>query len=180
MKFLSTLAAAAAVLAITTPAAHAITQTCTNPGNPSTTYMLTDAVDAECFDGNDTPLIDGSFSVFGMTGWVLADKNDDNTSGTQDIVFTTAPGNGSQGGTWAISSFSGASHVMVNLKSGNSWGSFLVDVASGTWTVSRDLSHASIYFINGSADSVPLPAAALLFGTALIGGAAARRKAKRA
>jgi hypothetical protein len=181
MKKTILIMAAIAVLGTWSVSSEAATMGCTaGSGGSATSYTLTDALDAECFSGNDTNTIDSSFSVFGMTGWVLADKNDDSTSGDQAIVFTDAVGNvvnGTQSGNWAISSIADASKVMVNLKAGSNWASFLVDTTAGTWTSSRGLSHASIYYIDGM-PAVPLPAAGWMLLAGVGGLVAVRRRRK--
>ncbi len=65
--------------------------------------------------------------------------------------------------------------------------SFLVDLTPGTMvdfvvtgTVFEDFGQEANYNINILAQAVPVPAAGLLFGTALVGGAIARRKRKLA
>lgn len=44
--------------------AHAALMTCTS----ATTYSLSDAIDIECFTGNDTNQIDKNFTLFGGAG----------------------------------------------------------------------------------------------------------------
>ena len=166
MSIMSKARPAAAVAAVALAAvsmagtAHAVSRSCTS----ATTYSLSDATDAECFSGNDTNQIDKDFSLFGMTGWILAHKND-KPDGDQKITFTDAPGNGTQSGDWAVSGL--ADKTVITLKAGNGFGAFLLDKPglSGLWETGKGLSHASIYYI-GTPSEVPLPAAGLL----LLGG----------
>lgn len=175
--FLTTLVCAAGF------AVGAQAATCSSgSGGNSLTATLDMSSTAECYPGNDTPTIDSSFSVFGMSGWVLAAKND-GADGDGAISYTDAPANGSQSGSWGISSVTGFDKVMVTLKAGNHWGSFLVDTLSGTWSTSKGLSHSSIYYIPGTTGGggggggvVPLPAAGWMLLAGLGGLAAFRRK----
>lgn len=161
--------------------AGAATMTCTTtgPGSSAATLSLTDSLSAECFNGNDTSDIDLTTSIFGLTDWILADKSDDVTSGNQTITFTSGVTKNANSGGWAISSIGSAADVMVNLKAGNGWGSFLVDTTSGTWTSSKGLSHASIYYRAGTpVGTVPLPAAGWMLLAGLGGLVAAKRRKK--
>lgn len=159
--------------------AQAVPMSCTS----AATYTLADSTSAACFSGNDTNQIDGSFVLFGMTGWTLADKNDDATSGDGTIKFVTGPTNGANSGGWSIDTLAGLTKVVITLKAGNGFGAFLLDLTtadplSGTWASTKGLSHASIYY-NGTPTVVPLPAGALLLMTGLAGlGLAARRRRK--
>ena len=156
--------------------------TCTTPatgpgeGNSGTTYTLTPALDAECYTGNDTNQIDSDFVLFDHTGWMLADKNDDAASGDGVITFLDAPENGTTSGDWTISSIAGYT-VAITLKAGNGFGAFLVDMTTGDWMTSKDLSHASIYYKEGGdTPPIPLPAAGWMMIAGLGGLVAARRR----
>ncbi|WP_299478981.1 VPLPA-CTERM sorting domain-containing protein [uncultured Roseibium sp.] len=160
--------------------AQAVPMSCSS----AATYTLGDSTSAACFSGNDTNQIDGSFPLFGMTGWVLADKNDDTASGDGTIKFVTGPTNGAKNGTWSIDTLAGLTNVVITLKAGNGFGAFLLDLTvpdplSGIWSSSKGLSHASIYY-NGTPTTVPLPAGAVLLisGLAGIGLLTSRRRKK--
>lgn len=177
MKIKNVLAASA--VAIFGGASIASAATC-SIGNAS--FTLNPAVgSAECYSGNDTNTIDDAFEMFSMTGWVLADKNDDMNSGDQSIMFDGSVAdnvaNGTKGGDWAITSLA-ASKVVVTLKAGNQFGAFLVDSLTGTWSATKDLSHSSIYYIPGGGvgGQVPLPAAGWMLIAGLGGIAAVRRR----
>lgn len=111
---------------------------------------------AACFDGNDTNTIDSAFEMFGVTGWVLAAKSG-GADGDGAITYTDAPSNGNKTGSWGISGFAGAAQVVLTLKAGHFWGSFLLDSTSGNWATSKDLSHSSIYYIPGITNPDPDP-----------------------
>ncbi|MFO1089316.1 MAG: hypothetical protein U1E46_07015 [Hyphomicrobiales bacterium] len=177
--------AAAAVLSVVGlfAAEPAFAATCTQslPGG-DVVYTLNTATNAFCSTGNDLNTIDSSYTLFGQTGWILGDS----TGGVGDnaVKFTQngAPVSGAQSGTWAITGL--ANSIVVVLKQANSFAAFLVSSTSGTWSVTGPgdsvnvISHASVYY-NGSV--IPLPPAALLFGTALAGvGAMSRKRRKSA
>lgn len=148
----------------------------------ATNYSLSDAAQSECFSGNDTNQINASFSLFGMTGWVLSDKND-GPNGDGLIKFTTAPSNGDKSGTWAIDTLAGLDNVVITLKAGNGFGAFLLDLTannplSGTWASGKDLSHASIYY-RGEPTKVPEPGTLALMGLGLLGIGIARRRVQK-
>lgn len=189
MTSITSIKAAALIAAVAGSAAFAATasaatMSCTTSGkgNSAATFSLTDSIAAECYSGNDTNQIDSNFSLFGKTGWTLSDKNDDGTSGDQTITFGVAPVNGTKSGPWSINGYTGLRDVAITLKAGNGFGAFLLDLTSaGTWSSSKDLSHASIYY-NGQPTPppapIPLPAAAwmLLAGLGGLGAVARRRK----
>ena len=179
-------------LSATALSAQAATMSCSiGSGGSAVSYSLSHSIAAACFSGNDTNTIDANFAQFASTNWVLAQKNDDASNGDKAITFSTAPINGNQSGSWALNAFTGASQVVINLKAGNSWGAFLLDLTrpmplSGLWSSTKDLSHASIYYKRGiqpppppppPPPAVPVPASMplLLLGLAGIG-AIKRRK----
>jgi hypothetical protein len=162
--------------------ASAATMSCTTSGkgNSGATFSLADSTAAECYTGNDTNQIDAGFTLFGKTGWTLADKNNDATSGDQSVTFGLAPVNGTKSGPWSINGYAGLRDVVITLKAGNGFGAFLLDTASaGSWSSSKDLSHASIYTNGEQPAPIPLPAAAwmLLAGLGGLGAVARRRRA---
>jgi hypothetical protein len=155
--------------------AQALTLSCsTGSTSSSATFTLNEATQAACISGqgsagNDTPTINSAYSLFGMTGWVLSQKND-GAEGDKVITFATAPVNGTKSGSWAVNSFAGLANVVLTLKAGDGFAAFLLDTnfLSGKWWSTKNLSHASIYY-NGTPSQVPLPAAGLLLAGALGG-----------
>jgi hypothetical protein len=175
-RTMAALAAGVGMLALA-GTANAATLGCSiGAGSDSVSYTLGSATQVECVSGNDS----GTF--FGISGFLLGDKEPGNT-GDQNVFFTDVPTAGETSpGTWAISIAPGtiANSIVVVLKQSNSYAAFLVDSLSGNWTTAgpsnslMDLSHASVWY---SSTVIPLPPAALLFGTALAGvGFMSRRK----
>ncbi|MFN3614713.1 MAG: VPLPA-CTERM sorting domain-containing protein [Rubrimonas sp.] len=160
----------AAGLAATPSLAATLQCTTDGAGNSDATFSLGSASDVACFSGNDTNTINAAFTVFGLDGWTLAAKTDKPAAGNKQVTFTTAPVNGSKGGDWAISNPNAFGPLMITLKAGDGFAAFLLDSLAGTWSSTKGLSHASIYYRNGVTPPppapVPLPASALL----LIGG----------
>ncbi|WP_323750952.1 PEP-CTERM sorting domain-containing protein [Marinobacter sp.] len=149
----------------------------------ATTYSLSNATQSACFSGNDSNQIDASFSLFGMTGWMLADKND-GPDGDGTINFTTAPVNGAKSGNWAIDTLAGLDNIVITLKAGNGFGAFLLDLTvgdplSGTWFSGKGLSHASIYYQGEPMMKVPEPSILALMGLGLLGVGIARRRIQK-
>ena len=143
--------------------------TCTVDGKSGATYTVTVAGSSACFSGNDTNTIETSTEIFGMTGWMLADKNDDNVVGSP-LNFELAPVNGAKSGTWSILNPDNYQNVFITLKAGNGFGAFLLSAAefmTGDWSTTKALSHASIYYAGEPSPApVPVPAAGFL----LLGG----------
>ena len=107
-------------------------------------------------------------------GYVLIDGTDTNSGALPGSLMEIT--NDETSGTWRIDigQLAGYQDFVIALKAGNGWGAFSLNGAtSGTWSISKELSHANLY-----AKAVPLPAAAWLFGSALLGmiGLGYRRK----
>jgi hypothetical protein len=166
-------------LMITSPVQAGLMICSTGSNGSSATLSLSNAADAECFTGNDTNQIDSNFLMFGMTGWILSDKND-GPEGDGVIEFIDAPGNGTKSGDWEIDTLAGLDNIAITLKAGNGFGAFLLDLTvadplSGIWASSKNLSHASIYY-TGTPSKVPEPSIMALFALGLFGLGFVRRR----
>ena len=162
----------AAGLSIAATAASAATCTI-QQGGPDTELVLEVSNVASCASGNDD--VDALNNLTGFEAppeWTLADKND-SADGDGFITIVSGLLNGSQGGSWEISSNPGNYEVVVVLKAGNGFGAFLVETTQGTWSSTRDLSHASVYY---RVAAIPVPAAGLMLLLGLGGLAAVRRR----
>lgn len=168
MRFIRTLVAA---VSLTLAASTSSALTCSS----SATFTLDVSNAVACFTGNDSNQVsDPGFEMFGETGWLEADKNDDSATGFP-ITFTgTGLTNGSKNGTWEINVLDpqAVGSVVVSLKAGNGFGAFLIadDVTSGFWTSTKSLSHASIFYLPPvTIVPTPLPAGAWLLISAFGG-----------
>lgn len=177
--------AAAAFAAFAAAPATAATLGCATagPGNSGASFTLGHAVAATCVSGrNDTNTIDANYALFGHTGWTLAAKTD-GPGGDGKVVFAIAPKNDTKAGTWKIGDYTGLEKAMITLKAGNGFAAFLLDVKdlAGTWSSSKGLSHASVYY-KGNPAPIPLPAAAwlLIGGMGMLAATARRRRAATA
>lgn len=173
----------AATLLAFTVNAQAGLQTCTaGTGGSSATFGLDAATGAQCAEGNDTNSIDSTFELFGQTGWILSDKNE-NSNGDGTIEFAALPTNGNKSGAWEIDTLAGLTDIVITLKAGNGFGAFLLDLTvstplAGTWSSSKDLSHASIYY-RGEPTEVPEPSALVLLGLGFLGISLFGRRARK-
>lgn len=161
-------------------AASAATCTIKTTGGQTNSYTVEVSSASECMTGNDSNQINESSVFFGLTGWKLADKNDDKSAGSP-LTFDLAPVNGTKSGSWSILNPDNYTSVFLTLKAGNSFGAFLLSASefmSGTWAANKGLSHASIYYQGEPAPApVPVPAAGFLLAGGL-GLLALRRRRK--
>ena len=132
-------------------------------------------------------LFNSNAGVFGITSWLLADKNDDGALiSPYDLI---ANGIGNASGVWNVSSFNNYQYAALVVKGGAvAFVAYLLDLTqlSGTWSTADlingggnqpGLSHISLY-VGGQQitpppppppPEVPVPAAGLLLLTALGG-----------
>lgn len=177
-------ACAIALFTIAATPSHAVTLNCVGANNGQNLDATLDtALMGACVTGENDDGANGYFSnnptVFGVDGWIKSDKDIDN-SPNGPIFFTQSVGVGDSSGTWSINGFAGYTNVAIALKAGRSFGLFLLDTSAGTtgtWSTSRDLSHATIW-IQGQPviPAVPLPASALFLLAGIAGFAGMRRK----
>jgi hypothetical protein len=167
---------------------------CTGTYTSGLTGSLTQCVKSDKYNNDrpkdvddDKPFGFGIGTDTGKDGWIQLDKTD----GPSSSVFTlTAPKKPSE--AWEITSnganlwdiYSGA---MLTFKSGEKFGNYeavLLTAGSlkGTFDLGKqDLSHATLWGTNAIPPAaVPLPAAAWLFGSALLGMAGVGYRRNRA
>ena len=154
---------------------------------------LTTSTACEVYTGNDKNLVGpGSTDAqpFGISDWTLAWSSDDGQVANQPDFGLAGDFVGTDG-TWSVNSFLNYSQIMIVLKAGPDFASYLIDVAStsGLWTTDGVLentngtpfavSHISFYFAGTpSTAPVPLPAALPLFLSGIAAAAYGRRKKK--
>lgn len=186
---------AASILALTCGVAQAATCTATYSDDngkgkdktKSVEYMLEQgsaSVTAACYSNNDTNTVDSTFSIGGISNWMLADKTDD------DNDYLDGGFSQFGDGTWSIVNPLGYESIMVTLKQGKSFAAFLLDSTaplSGIWNTFGpgnsvgDYSHASVYFSGDMTPApIPLPAGAALLPAGLAALAFLRRRRKAA
>lgn len=194
MKRIGVFAGFALVLSVMS--ANAATLECTasfgNKNDPKTTdYSLSNAVAAVCVDKDNDDVTQIGLAYPGGA-WTLSDKNDEVEDPAGAIFFTDAPVNNTQGGgtdgNWTINSFPALTQIVLVLKAGNTFAAFLLDpfATEGTWSTSRGLSHASLYYRSckegdagcGVPSTVPLPAGGVLLAGGLAALAILRRRSK--
>ncbi len=123
---------------------------------------------------------DGFLNSAAGATYDLIFKNDDaNKSPVKDAIVGLINGPNNLKGNWTLNTdvLGGWTDFAIGLKAGSGYAVFsLNDVISGNWEITKGLSHANLYGVQVQA--VPLPAAAWLFGSALLGlaGAGYRRK----
>lgn len=179
---------AAAVLALAGGAASAATCTGSFGGGQTTTFTVNQlvptgsTVDAICVN-NSNDSVGAVSNFFGVDNWMLGDKSGDESGGDDVVSFGTEFTQGSSSGSWEILNPDNYSSIMLVLKAGNTFGAFLLDSAeimAGTWSTSRGLSHASVYYGGEPTPApVPLPASAVLLMAGIGGFAALRRRKNR-
>jgi hypothetical protein len=175
MKYaIGKLFAASIVLLIAMPAQAA---TCPDPTITGTgmVTVTTTPTDSTCLTYGGAGV---DLSSFGL---VLLDSSDpdedsDLLEGALTILEVPETGIPEGKGTFSISGVSGYTNLTLVVKDGNlnglQWGAFTLAALSGTWSLQdadgdyHGLSHGELW---GSVSAVPVPAAAWLFGTALIG-----------
>jgi len=190
MKLTQQIKTITVAVAVTVAAGSAYAATCPAQSGPQTViYDVTqgnpDAItDVVCVsNANDTNTIDATYTLFGETGWILANKTDGGGNGNIDYV--DAPAN--LGSTdWSLDNPNMYSEIAITFVQGNSFAAFELDTSvalSGSWTTSgpggsqQGLSHSSVYY-RVSMTPVPIPAAGGLMVFALGGLSLLHRRRK--
>jgi hypothetical protein len=175
-----TLAAAFAAFAAFSQPASAIT---CDSGEQDTTYTLSPNAGEVCGTTNNPPFGAGSvnltFPDMAEMTYILSYKIDgEGVEGSGPITFTDPPTIDDQSGDWTISGL--AEQTVIILKGGSNWAAFLVTDTTGSWSMSRDLSNASIWYKGDIVSTpIPLPASLPLFLAGLAGlGLLTRRRRK--
>lgn len=149
-------------------------------GGSAATYTLTENDGETCVPGGNPPFNGDLLSLEfpGMTAmdYTFAYKLEGGVvSGDGAITFTDPPTIGDLSGDWTLSGL--AEQTVIILKAGNSAAAFLVSDLTGTWTSSKELSNASVWY-KGDVNIIPLPASLplLLAGLAGLGLLTRRRR----
>jgi hypothetical protein len=163
------------------------------PPNPNTpyTYVVFATPDAICHDyGEGNVQKDGAQANWTLSDTVLTYESGNNTlqvpTSMSFLDGDQTSGDPLEGalvmgnGTFTINAANAMNEFLVVLKQGSTWAAFLVPSGTSTFTVNGDgaFSHGLLF---GSGDSyqVPIPAAAWLLGSGLLGliGIGRRRRA---
>ncbi|WP_172982783.1 hypothetical protein [Roseovarius bejariae] len=155
-----------------------------DPKNDNKVNFNTDTFDPGHRPDDDSVSPDATVGIFGLTGWIFYDKVDEDE--TTDNIGLTVEGLNDSDGTWNMKpgSLDSFEDVMIVLKAGNNFISYLYEDVSlaedGHWETSglnnKDLSHLSVY---GRYGIIPLPAGLPLLLSALgLGGILRLRQLK--
>jgi len=188
---------AVVVLSLTLPSAS-FASTCSTGDLTTSTQCLDNVSSGQ--GGNVTEEMMNEYNsgagAFALQNWFLIDNigsfnQTDSFNGqgqdSSNSVFTFTSSDNGNTGTWTLSeglSFAPEGSYAFVLKGGPGSATYLMDITAknGIWNVqgidSKQLSNVKLF---GTTSVVPLPAAAWLFGSALIGiaGIGARRRVRR-